>query len=77
MRQKFLTEPGKLREELRKHEGVVIKRALAQTNGSVTGAASLLGINYQSLAYIIESRHRDLLKYRTPVRRRPRRPVGP
>ena len=69
----LLTESGTLREELLKHEGVVIKRALAHANGSLTKAAMLLGIRYQSLAYIIESRHRDLLKERTPVRRRPRK----
>jgi transcriptional regulator with PAS, ATPase and Fis domain len=69
----LLSESGSLREQLLKHEGVAIKRALAQTNGSLTKAASLLGIRYQSLAYIIESRHKDLLKERTPVRRRPRK----
>jgi hypothetical protein len=69
----ILTEAGGLREKLRKYEEVVIKQALAQVNGSVTHAASLLEINYQSLAYIIESRHPHLLKERTPVRRRPRR----
>ncbi|HEX6716034.1 MAG TPA: tetratricopeptide repeat protein [Pyrinomonadaceae bacterium] len=69
----LLTEPGGLREKLRRYEGVVIKRALAQVNGSVTHAASLLDINYQSLAYIIETRHPHLLKERTPVRRRSRK----
>jgi tetratricopeptide (TPR) repeat protein len=69
----LLSESGSLREQLRKHEGVVIKRALAQADGSVTRAASLLGINYQSLAYIIESRHRELLKERKPIRRRQRK----
>lgn len=68
----LLTEPGSFEEKLLKYEGLLIKQALAQVNGSVTHAASILGINYQSLAYIIESRHRDLLKERTPVRRRPR-----
>ncbi len=69
----LLTEAGGLRAKLRRYEEVVIKRALAQVNGSVTHAASLLEINYQSLAYIIESRHPHLLNDRTPVRRRPRR----
>ena len=68
----LLTEPGGLRAQLEKHEGVVIKRALAQVDGRVTHAASLLDINYQSLTYIIERRHPDLLKERTPIRRRPR-----
>jgi tetratricopeptide (TPR) repeat protein len=72
----LLTEPGGLKEQLWKHEGVVIKRALVQANGSMTHAASLLGMNYQSLAFIIESRHRDLLKERSPIRRRRSRQVN-
>ncbi len=48
----------------------MIRKALAQANGSVTHAAILLGLSYQALAYIIESRHRELLKDRTPIRRR-------
>jgi len=68
----LLNEPGGLRAQLEKHEGVVIKRALAQVDGRVTHAASLLEMRYQSLAYIIERRHPDLLKRRTPIRRRQR-----
>jgi len=66
----LLTEPGGLRAQLEKHEGVVIRRALAEAEGRVTHAASLLEMRYQSLAYIIERRHPDLLKKRTPIRRR-------
>ena len=51
----------------------LISEALAQVNGKVTHAAKLLGLNYQKLAYIIETKHPDLLKKRTPVRRRPRK----
>jgi transcriptional regulator with GAF, ATPase, and Fis domain len=51
-------------------ERETIRRALAQANGVVTHAASLLGMSYQALCYIIESRHKDLLKERTPIRRR-------
>ena len=68
----LLTEPGGLREKLRRYEGVVIKQALAQADGSVTKAASLLDMRYQSLTYIIERRHPDLLKKRAPIRRRKR-----
>jgi tetratricopeptide (TPR) repeat protein len=50
-----------------------ISKALAQVNGSVTRAASLLGMSYQGLAYLIQSRHKDLLKERSPVRRRSRK----
>jgi len=68
----LLNEPGGLRAQLEKHERVVIKRALDEVNGRVTHAASLLEMRYQSLAYIIERRHPDLLKKRTPIRRRQR-----
>ena len=68
----LLTEPGGLREKLRRYEGVVIKQALVQADGSVTKAASLLDIRYQSLAYIIERRHPELLEKRAPIRRRTR-----
>lgn len=55
-------------------EKALIKQALTQANGRVTHAASLLSMSYQALAYIIESRHKDLLKERSPVhRRRPRK----
>jgi hypothetical protein len=45
---------------------------LDQVDGRVTHAASLLEMNYQSLAYIIERRHPELLKKRTPIKRRQR-----
>jgi tetratricopeptide (TPR) repeat protein len=52
----------------------VLKRALEQAEGSVTHAARSLKISFQALTYMLNTRHRDLLKYRTPVRRRkPRR----
>jgi tetratricopeptide (TPR) repeat protein len=60
-------------EELLRYENSLIKRALAQVNGSLTRAASLLGMSYQKLAYILETRHKDLLKERTPIHRRARR----
>ncbi|HZE64812.1 MAG TPA: helix-turn-helix domain-containing protein, partial [Pyrinomonadaceae bacterium] len=66
----LLTEPDDLQERKLKYEGALIKKALAQANGRVTHAASLLGMSYQALCYIIESRHKDLLKERSPVVRR-------
>ena len=69
----LLIEPGGLQAQLDKYEGVIIKRALVQANGKVTLAASLLELRYQSLAYKIEHQHPELLNYRTPVRRRPRK----
>ena len=66
--------PGRgLREEKRSLEYEGIKAALEQANGSVTLAARSLGISSQALTYMLETRHKDLLKYRTPVKRRKRK----
>ena len=59
--------------EVLKFERGLIKAALVEVNGSVTHAASLLGISYQRLARIIETRHADLMRERSPIHRRPRR----
>ena len=60
-------------DEVLKFERGLIKTALIEVNGSVTHAASLLGISYQRLARIIETRHADLMKDRRPIHRRPRK----
>lgn len=65
-----IPSPCNLPDEVLKFEGTLIRRALAEANGSVTRAASLLSLSYQALAYIIGGRHKDLLKERTPVRHR-------
>lgn len=41
----------------------VIKLALEQAHGSVTIAARHLGVSFQALSYMLETRHKDLLKY--------------
>jgi tetratricopeptide (TPR) repeat protein len=69
----ILNKPCDLQSEVLKFEGSLIRQALAQANASVTRAASLLGMSYQGLAYVIGSRHKDLLKERSPVRRRSRK----
>lgn len=69
----LLTKPCDLEEKILKYEGQLIKQALAQANGSVTHAASLLNKSYQALIYIIQTRHKHLLKERTPIRRRVRK----
>jgi tetratricopeptide (TPR) repeat protein len=51
----------------------LIKLALQQAKGSVTHAARDLGISYQALNYMLRTRYKDLIQYRTPVRRRPRK----
>jgi tetratricopeptide (TPR) repeat protein len=69
----LLTKACDLQDRVLKYEGALIKEALAQTNGSVTRAAALLNLSHQGLAYIIDARHKDLLKERSPVRRRGRK----
>jgi tetratricopeptide (TPR) repeat protein len=63
----------RLPEEVLRFERALISQTLAKVNGSVTHAARLLGVSYQRLGYILDTRHKDLLKERTPVRRRSRR----
>ncbi len=54
-------------------ERALIERALRDANGSVTRAARLLGFrHHQSLISLINSRHKELLKTRTAVRKRRR-----
>lgn len=69
----ILNKPCNLPSEVLKFEASLIRQALAQANASVTRAAALLGMSYQGLAYVIGSRHKDLLKERSPVRRRARK----
>ena len=69
----LLTKSPHLQQAVLEYERCLIKQALAKVNGSVTHAASLLGLSHQGLAYVIESRHKDLLKERSPIRRRPRK----
>lgn len=64
-----------LPQAILKYEETLIRQALAKANGSVTRAAALLGISYQGLAYTIEARHKDLLRERTPIRRRSRKEI--
>jgi CheY-like chemotaxis protein len=61
------------KEEVLKSERALIERALRDANGSVTRAARLLGFrHHQSLISLINSRHKELLKTRTAVRKRRR-----
>jgi tetratricopeptide (TPR) repeat protein len=69
----LFNKPCDLQGEVLKFEGRVIQRALAKANGSLTRAAASLSMSYQALAYILESRQKDLLKDRTPIRRRARK----
>lgn len=69
----LFNEPCDFQKEMLRYEALLIKRALAKANGRLTGAASQLNMSYQALAYIIGGRHKDLLKDRTPIRRRSRK----
>jgi len=69
----LLPKPLDLDQRLLQCEHETIKQALAQTDGSVVHAAPLIGRTYQGLSHMIETKHPDLLKKRTPVRRRQRR----
>jgi len=62
-----------LSEQVRSLERDLIQHALEDSQGSVTYAARILGVDYQALTYMLKTRHKDLLKVRTPVRRRPRK----
>ena len=62
-----------LSEQVHALEHDVIKHALEAFEGSVTYAAQSLGMSYQNLNNVLSTRHKNLLKYRTPVRRRPRK----
>lgn len=60
-----------LKRHVRAGERAVIEKALRDAGGSVTKASRLLGFkHHQSLISLIETRHRDLLKARSTVRRR-------
>jgi DNA-binding NtrC family response regulator len=63
----------KLSAEIRSVEHDLIKHALEIAQGSVTHTARSLGMSYQALNYMLETRHKDLLHARAPVRRRPRK----
>jgi tetratricopeptide (TPR) repeat protein len=51
-------------------EARLIGQALEASEGSVTGAAKLLGLKYQTLTSIINTRHKRLLRKRTPAKKR-------
>ena len=60
-----------LTQTVLRYESHLIKLALLQSGGSVTKAARLLGYNHhQSLVSLIASRHKELLKVRSAIRKR-------
>ena len=69
----LLTQGIDFQQKLLDTEREMITKALAQTGGRITPAARLLKLSYQALSYIIDSRHKDLLKVRSPKRPRKHR----
>jgi tetratricopeptide (TPR) repeat protein len=59
-----------LREALRQYEARYIRSALRESGGRLTAAAKRLGITYQKLQYLLETRHKDLVPERAPVEKR-------
>jgi tetratricopeptide (TPR) repeat protein len=68
---KLVSGHGLRKDKRLEHD--MIKLALHHADGSVVHAAHSLGISYQGLTYMLNTRHKDLLKQRTPVRPRPRK----
>jgi CheY-like chemotaxis protein/tetratricopeptide (TPR) repeat protein len=61
------------KQHVEESERTVIERALRDAGGSVTKAAHLLGFkHHQSLISLLNTRHKELLKARTTIRRRRR-----
>lgn len=65
-----------LRKAVLTYEARFIEHALRTAQGSVTAAAKMLGIGYQSLAEILKARHKKLQSLRTPARARKRDDVS-
>lgn len=53
-------------------EARFIAQALDEAGGSVSRAAKLLGVGYQSLTNMLNTRHKKLLNKRTPAKKRKR-----
>ena len=69
-----ITTSGRpLNEEIFLLEHELIKYALEDAHGRVTFAARTLGISYQRLTHKLRTKHQDLLKDRSPLRRRTRK----
>lgn len=54
------------------YEAKFIEEALDAEEGSISRAARRLGIKHQTLAHILDTRHKQLLEKRTPPIPRPR-----
>lgn len=65
-----------LKDMLHRYEAHFIKLALRESSGRVTKAANLLGLpSHQALLFMLNSRHKDLIKGRIPMAPRRRRRI--
>jgi tetratricopeptide (TPR) repeat protein len=61
---------GSFKQEVKRFEAELIRRALDQSAGSVTSAAKLLGVSHQAVSDLIKHKHKALQSVRTPRRSR-------
>jgi DNA-binding NtrC family response regulator len=59
-----------LKEEVRRYEAELIRRAMDEANGHITRAARILGITHQALCEKLNSRHQGLRLKPARVRQR-------
>ena len=64
---KLSDEDFSLPRVVREYEARFIEQALDLEEGSVTRAAKRLGVKHQTLAHLLETRHRHLLRKRRPA----------
>lgn len=57
-----------LTEAVNAYEKGIVLEALRLSNGEIVKAAQLLGVTYQGLGYILDTRHKDL-RHRPKVNR--------
>lgn len=69
----LLNKPPNLLREVLKYERNLIRQALVRAEGSITRAAVSLGMTYQGLGYVMQTRHSDLVSERKPMRHRSRK----
>jgi tetratricopeptide (TPR) repeat protein len=61
-----------LKQEVLRYEEQLISRALDASDGRVTHAARLLRMSHQALVFTLNTRHKHLLPFRNPARKRRR-----
>jgi tetratricopeptide (TPR) repeat protein len=63
-------DKSSLKEEVRRYEGELIKRALERTDGQVTSAARMLKVTHQAFCEMLKTRHQNLRVRPPRVRQR-------